>query len=69
MLAYIAIAALLAATEPVCENVEDLENQEEMVFCEEENEEVALNEDSEYQDLVFFEDESESSEELLAEDE
>ena len=72
MLAYMAIAALFAAAESAQENFDNLEmqldTQEEIVFYEEDSEDVVLNEeDNDYQ--VFFEDESEVSEDLLAEQE
>lgn len=71
MIATIAIFALLAAAQPAQE--ECVENQEEIVFSFEEGEEeaVVLNteEDSEYQDLAFFEDESEIADELVSAEE
>lgn len=73
MIASFAIFVLLAAATPAQEEcVESLENQAEVVFSIEDNEDVvALNEqeDSEYQDLVFFEDESEISEDPVIADE
>ena len=65
MLAYIAIAALFAAAEPSNEQFEHLETQEEILFYEEDNEEIALNDESEYEDLVFFEEPSEFTEDFL----
>lgn len=70
MLAWIVMTALLGASQFVDEGFEDLETQEEIIFFEDENEEeLALNEELEYQDLNFSEEANEVAEELLDENE